>query len=517
MAVPEQVRWDRSPGCRPLRRGREYAAVSFWQATRGGARGGTQTPRGSVQWLGIVLAAIVATTASHVLITFVGIESFAFILTGVFAAALFAIASFRNTMVPFIIWIVAVSGFRFLWYINSPVLPDLYLDRMMLIWLGVIFLVKQVAQRRALRGPFLMDALILAHGLYLYVRVYVQDLEYLQPWFMSVAIPYCAYFFAKNIVDTEKKVRVVFWALLALTVYYSFTAIMEKYRIDSLIFPRSILASKELEFKGRSIGPFEQAAVFGTVFAIVIPIHLYFLATVRATAYRLLLGGSLLAALAGLYFTYTRGSWLAGVAGLACTVYLNRKRFVPIVAPAVVAAALLGVFVLGLGQDEFMKERVENDDTLGSRVGTAVTVLRVWRDHPLFGVGFFKFREIREHYVEAVEAPILGTIRFNQFRHNPIHDIYLGPLAEDGLIGSLLQFAIYLMVLKIILDNYRRRREDDHFAQYMLPILAGMIVAYLVGGLAFDYRYFSVMGALFYLAVGIIAGYQRSEKSNVPA
>ncbi len=117
----------------------------------------------------------------------------------------------------------------------------------------------------------------------------------------------------------------------------------------------------------------------------------------------------LLASLAGLYFTYTRGSWVAGIAGLACAVYMNRRRFLPIVAPAAVAAMVLAVFVLGLGDDQFAKERVENDNTLGSRVGTAVTVLRVWRDHPLFGVGFFHFKGVREQYVAPVEAPFLGT------------------------------------------------------------------------------------------------------------
>ncbi|MBK7669919.1 MAG: O-antigen ligase family protein [bacterium] len=242
---------------------------------------------------------------------------------------------------------------------------------------------------------------------------------------MSVAIPYAAYFFAKNIVDDDKRIRALWWSMVGLVAYYSFTAIAEKYRIDNLIFPQSILAAKELEFRGRSIGPFEHPGVFGTAFAMLIPIQLYFIATGRSIAVRLLVGIGLLSSMAGLYFTYTRGSWLAGVAGLACVGLLSRRRYLPILAPAAVVAGVLALFVLGLGDDQFVKERVENDDTLGSRVGTAVTVLRVWRDYPIFGVGFFQFRAVREQYVAPVEAPLLGTIQFSQFRHNPIHDIYL--------------------------------------------------------------------------------------------
>ncbi|MBK8019080.1 MAG: O-antigen ligase family protein [Betaproteobacteria bacterium] len=455
--------------------------------------------------------------ASRFLVTRLGVEMFAFTLVGLLAAVLFATASLRNLMVPFIVWVVAVGGFRFLWSVRSPVLPDLYLDRMMMIWLGVIFMIKYVAERRPLRGPFALDLLLLAHGLYIYIRVYIQDSHYLQPWFMSVAIPYFAYFFAKNIVVGDRNVRALWWSMFALVIYYSFTAIVEKYRVDSLVFPRSILAAKELEFRGRSIGPFEQPGVFGTAFATLLPVHLYLIATARSQVTRIIVGGCFLAAMAGLYFTYTRGSWLAGIAGSAVAVYLNWRRFVPIVAPAGIAAAILAIAVLGLREDQFMKERVENDDTLGSRVGTAVTVLRLWRDHPLFGIGFFQFRAVREQYVSPVEAPVLGTIRFSQFRHNPIHDIYLGPLAEDGLVGALMQFGIYFLIFRKAFAVYRNRGPDDHFGQFVLPVCAGAFAAYLVGGLAFDYRYFSFNGTLFYMIAGVLAGYQRSERSHVPA
>lgn len=480
-----------------------------------GAVAGARSRSRIARWAPVVLIAASTLAVSYMLISRLGIELYVLTLLGIFVATLFAAASLKNTMVPFAMWVVAVGGFGYLWSVQSPVLPDLFVDRMLLIWLAMVFLVKSVVERQPLRGPYALDLLILLHGLYIYIRVFVQNSAFVQPWFMSVAIPYAAYFLAKNIVVGEKRIRVLWWTMVALVIYYSFTAIVEKYRIDDLVFPRSILPAKELEFRGRSIGPFNQPAVFGTVFAMLIPIHLYFMATLRSFAGRLAVSGCLLASLVGLYFTYTRGSWLAGVAGLACAVALNRRSYFKIMAPMAIVAGLLALFILGLGNDEFMKERVENDDTLGSRVGTAVTVLRVWRDHPIFGVGFFQFRLVRDSYIEPVEAPLLGTIRFNQFRTCPIHDIYLGPLAEDGLVGAVLQLSIYLLILKIFLAEFKRRRENDHYATYMLPVIAAIFVAYLVGGFAFDYRYFSIMGTLFYMTAGILAGYRRPELRNV--
>lgn len=467
-------------------------------------------------WVMLTAIVLVSYLASKALVGQFGPQLFVFALVGVLGIALFALASFRRLMVPFIVAILTIGGFRFLWSVQSPVLPDLYLDRVMLMWLSVVFLIRIVAERRAPAGPFHLDLLMLVHGLYILVRIYTQDMEYIFQWLMSIAIPYAMYFFAKNIVDTEQRLRTLLWTMMALLAYYSVTSIAEKYEVGALVFPRSILTIKSIEFPGRSIGPFTHPGVFGTAFAMLIPIQLYFIATVRSLLPRSVIIALFLASWLGLYFTYTRGSWLAGVVGLLTVVALNRRHYFKIVAPAGIVAAILAVFALGLNQDPVMKERVENEDTLGSRIGTAVTALRVWRDHPLIGVGFFQFREVREHYIQPVEAPLLGTIQFSQFRHNNIHDIYLGPLAEDGIIGAAMQGGIYALILMTFLRKYRWRHHGDHFATYLMPVFGGIFVAYLAGGLAFDYRYFSFTGTVFYMAAGILEGYRRVEPEHVP-
>lgn len=465
--------------------------------------------------IAIGLVAVLSLLATHLLVNRIGADLFVFALAGLLVAAIFAVISIRNWVVPFAIWILAVGGFRFLWTVEAGGLPDLYFDRVMLIWLGLVFLVKSVVEKRAPAGPYTLDVFILCHGLYILTRVYIQHMHFVQPWFMSIAIPYCGYFLGKNIIDTPGRIRALWWALIGLVVYYSFTSIVEKYRVDALIFPRNILEFKDLEFRGRSIGPFIQPGVFGTSFAMLLPIHLYFLATVRSAVGRLLVGVCFIAAAVGLMFTYTRGSWLAGAAGLGVAALLSRKRYLPLLAPAALIGCFVGLFVLGVGQDKFMKERFENEDTLGSRVGTAVTALRVWRDSPIFGVGFFQFGRVREDYIEPVNAPFLGTIRFVQFRDNPLHDIYLGPLAEDGLVGAVLQYGIYFLILRNILRKRRSMAGDRNFTELIMPVCIATFAAYFVGGLAFDYRFFSFMGTLFYMTAGILEGYRSPESANV--
>jgi O-antigen ligase len=483
------------------------------RATAGGGESRTRSWRIAIA--GYVLLAVAILIFSRFVIGRLGADQFATVLVGILFAILLSIISFRYLPIPFYIWILSVCGFRFLWSIQTPILPDLYLDRMAMIWLAMVFLVKAVAERRAMVRPIRIDLLLLANALYLLTQIIMHDMEFFGTWVVSILIPYSAFFLTKNIIITQRQIRTLLWILLALSVYYNVTSVAEKYGFNFLIWPKYIIGM-EGEFRGRSQGPFMQAPLFGTVIGVLLPIHLYFLATVRRNGVRVLLIASLLVGLAGLYFTYTRGSWLAGLAALGTTAALNRKVYLRYLLPAVIIGGILAVGVLGLGQDKFMKERVENENTIGSRLATAVTVFRVWRDNPLFGCGFFQYRNVREKYIEPVEIPGLPTIRFVQFRHNAIHDIYLGPLAETGLVGTAMQLAIYVLILRAFVRKYYRRHVEDHYVSFVMPVLAGILVGYLVGGLAFDYRFFAVIGTLFLVSAGIIDGY-RIESSPAAA
>ncbi|MBK8286523.1 MAG: hypothetical protein IPK97_17565 [Ahniella sp.] len=93
-------------------------------------------------WAGLVLV------VSRLLVGRAGADLFAGVLAGILLAAIFLIVSFRHLTIPFYMFILAVGGFRYIWSIQMPGLPDLYLDRMALIWLAVVFLIKYVSEQR---------------------------------------------------------------------------------------------------------------------------------------------------------------------------------------------------------------------------------------------------------------------------------------------------------------------------------------------------------------------------------
>ncbi len=487
-----------------------------WLAKLGSLPGFLRDPRQVARLNSYLLFTILlggSLFASYVIVSRTGMEVFLMAVVGISLGTIYTVISFGNLMIPFLVWIASVLGFRFLWSIQAPVLPDLFLDRMTMVWLMVVFAVKFMAEKRKFRGPHLLDLLLLVNALYLVIGIYILGSTSFHDWTMSILVPYSAYFFAKNLATTNKNIRWFLWTLLILVIYYNFTSIAEKLDINFLIWPKYILV--EGKFSGRSNGPFVHAPLFGTVIGMMIPIHLYFIVTVRNRLLKGFLLLSLMVGFAGLYFTYTRGSWLAGILALGTVVFLNRRQFLKFLMPAVVVAPLVAVMFLGIGQDKFMKERVENEDTFGSRLGTFVTAIKVWRANAIFGVGFDQYKNVLEDFVEPVDLPVIGTITFRQFRHNPPHDIYISYLAETGIVGAFLQGSIYFLILRAFLVKYAWRKDGDYFAIYILPIFGGVFVGYLVGGLAIDYKYFSVVGTLFYSCAGILYGYQR-EDSGAP-
>lgn len=455
---------------------------------------------------GVMLAFAISLLASRVLAQRLGLELFAIVLAGLFVGSIYSVISFRNLVVPFILFLVSVGFLRFVWYIKAPILPDLYFDRIMMIWLTIVFFVKLFAERNVLKGPYRLDLFILAHGALLMVRVLLDGGVQFHTWTMSILTPYAAYFFAKNVIQTRKQIHVLMLVLLAMSIYYNITSVAEKFHIGWLLYPHYMIEPHH-EFVGRSTGPFRNSGIFGNALGMLLPVHLYFIANSRRNPVRVLVMLSMAVGFAGLYFSYTRGSWLAGIAGLAAVAILNRKHYLRILLPLVILVPVVALFFLNLGQDQFMKERVENDDTIGSRIGTQITALRVWKDYPLFGCGSFRYEEFRSNYIQPINVPYLGTIRFVQFRNNPAHDMYLGPLAEDGLVGMGLQFTIYSLIIGVVFKKFRWREKGDHFAVFMIPFFAGIVVNYLVGGLTISYRHTSILGTLFYMAAGIVYGH----------
>ena len=485
----------------------------FLHSGRGRAGGLVDRPRRSgalAEALGYTVLAVAVAVAGQKFFSYFGPGFVVTLLVVVSVGVLYAAISFRTLVIPFLVLIAAVSLLRFMWVVHVPVLPDMFIDRISLVWLLFIFLAMAIYRRKPFRGPFTLDLVMALYAAYILGRVLMTNRTYLSVWVMSLATPYVVYWLAKNIIVTRKQMNAVLVLLGILSLYYTVTSISEKFHIDFLLYP-TIMREPHPIAVGRSSGPFRGPGVFGDTMAMMLPVYLYFIARARSVVWKVTFAAIFMFGMVAILFTYTRGSWLSAILAIVAVVVAGRRTYFRFVLPAVVAAPLLAVVFFGVKQDKFLEQRIGTTQTAESRAGNMVTAFRLWQDYPIFGVGSYQFQDYSSLYVDPVELPIFGTMRVNQFRGSPAHDMYVAPLAEDGAVGLLLQLLIHFMIIRMSLQKLKLRRQGDEFATYILPLFFGIYTVYLFGGLIVSFRYFAVLGSLYYMAAGITYGYRPAD------
>jgi O-antigen ligase len=178
--------------------------------------------------------------------------------------------------------------------------------------------------------------------------------------------------------------------------------------------------------------------------------------------------------------TYTQ-SRAALIALLLAALGIGALRGVPL---RVLATALCGVIVLGsLVLPQSLQTRVGDlygavtanagapqNGSLRGRESENVAGLRMWRDHPLIGVGPDNFEVHYEHYAEAI-----GTDQRAEQRG--AHNLYLESLAEIGVLGAGAFFTVLWLALR---GAWRARRalapRDALLAEGVLVALATFLV-----------------------------------------
>jgi len=423
---------------------------------------------------------------------------------------LLSVLAWRNLALLVAIWLFSMAGFRAMAMVQMPGVPDLSPERVIAVWIILLFTLRLMSRRESLRGPFVLDALLVLHTCYVLANLMVLgEGGHTNRWLMSSVMPLAAYLVGKNIMQRDQEVRVLLIFFLAVTVYFASQSLAQRYDWQLLIWPREIVDQRDgLWQVGRSRGPFQHAPLFGQVLGMVMLVQFYFFHRVRGDGWRLLLVVSIVLSVLGLVFTYTRAPWLATMCGLLTLTFL-RPRYHKLVLGL---GVLVGLLVFGAGalvQDEgFLKERFATRSTIDNRLAVLSAAVRMSRDHPVTGIGYFNWTEVSGDYLRGEQVPLYGYIKRRAARRMVPHDIYWSRLAEEGLVSLvLLGWALGVAGLRLrklwsMVPDHAWLNRDG------LALFVAMVVCYLVGGAFIDYRYFDLVNVIPYLLAGILYGYQ---------
>lgn len=183
--------------------------------------------------------------------------------------------------------------------------------------------------------------------------------------------------------------------------------------------------------------------------------------------------GALAAALVGgvaLAATFTRSAWLGMLVSLAVIFGARRPRLVAALGVAVVAAL---VFAPAQYRARALSVINPNDPTNRERTLMWEAGARMFRDHPLTGVGLEDLKPIYARYRSPAATEAAGHL----------HSVPVQIAATMGIAGLVAFVLLYRGLLQTALVGFRRQRRAVGVAAGVRLGMAGALAGFLVAGL----------------------------------
>lgn len=251
-------------------------------------------------------------------------------------------------------------------------------------------------------------------------------------------------------------------------------------------------------FESRITATIGHPVALGAYVALLLPVSLAASVAASSWRHRILLGAGAVLMFTALLLTYTRGAWVAGVAGSAVFVLrLERRR--AFVVPLILA---LGAVLLLAAGHAGIRTRVVQRVTAayeeyGRNFGRTTRgagygyVASIAAEQPLTGLGTGMYRftayELRRKLAIPTPVGVLDTP----------DNMYLMWLAENGFLG--LVAGVYLLVG---LWSRFWRRSSTGREQVAAAGMLGAVAALVVNMLSVDALYFPVVRPVFWLLAG---------------
>ncbi len=196
----------------------------------------------------------------------------------------------------------------------------------------------------------------------------------------------------------------------------------------------------------------------------------------------------------GLIFSYSRAAWMSLVmaAGLWVVIKLKIKPYI-IISFSIILIAFAALLGPGIMRDLKSNKEASNTNNITQHLQSAANVstdasnlerinrwhcaIRMFKQKPIFGWGPGTYMFQYAPFQISSEKTIIST---NEGNLGNAHSEYLGPLAEQGILGTLFFIAI---VISTIITGSRvyKHTKSIYMRNYGLAALLGLVTYYIHG------------------------------------
>jgi len=302
---------------------------------------------------------------------------------------------------------------------------------------------------------------------------------------------------------SERSTKVALACFSCFGVYLAATGIAEVAGQWWAVFPNYISDPTLGNHFGRARGPALNSASLGVYLAVCFWAT-WLLWTRVNRGWCIVLLGSMGLICTGLYFTYTRSSWLALVVTLAVIPCLQLPRsWRPILLTLVAFVGLFSAVFVG-GRMIDLDRRDANGSASHSvyqRQSFFIVSMRMFADNPLTGCGFGRFYDRKLPYL----ADRSQQIELESIRELDHHNTFLSLLTETGLIGFSL-FSALLVAWGRVAWQLARDATAERWIRAQGLFALAVVIVYATNGMFHDLSLLPSEQWLLFLVSGSAVG-----------
>jgi O-antigen ligase len=329
----------------------------------------------------------------------------------------------------------------------------------------------------------------------------------------SFLLPATLYFIVRQLVLSRRDWFWLLGSLVTLGAYLTATGIFEVAGVWALVYPRHITDPGLGIHFGRARGPELNSVSLGMQLTAAILCGWMMLRQAPARWQQLLLLVVLPLMALTVFFAYTRSTWLglAASAILVAALEIPRRWRLPALSAGAVAGLIVVIAswsqLLGLSREG---TAAESEHSVNQRKSFAYVSSQMFRDYPIFGVGFGRFHDQKLPYLsDRSQSFELESIR--PLHH---HNTLLSLLTETGLVG----FAAFTAVLCVWARcGYRmtRSRTAATWRRAQGVLMLALLTNYLCSAVFHDLTLIPSQHLLLFAVAGVTVNLRQMEVAVV--
>jgi O-antigen ligase len=387
--------------------------------------------------------------------------------------------------------VVAYVFGHYFWNARVGPLP-LTLDRLLLVGLGAAFVAQWRwghIERKPMTG---VDWLLAAMLAVLTASAILAGTPDVVPpdvgspmWrlVMSFAVPGVLYLIARQAPLAQRSWCGWLAVMSLLGVYLSLTALAEITERWALVFPRYIADPTLGIHFGRARGPELNSASLG-IYLTACLWCAWILRQQVSRGWQLMLLVAMPLMALGIFFTYTRSTWIGLLASATVVGWLQMPRAWRV--PLFTLGALAGVLIATVAWNDVVGLKregsaSESHHSVDQRKSFTYVSWQMFKDHPVLGVGFGRFYDRKLPYLSDRSQ----DFELESLRPLHHHNTLLSLLVETGLVG----LTTFVALLVALAWNAWLLARDPRVADWMRSqgtLMLAVLVTYLSSALFHD-------------------------------